>query len=238
MNDTPPPRRIAVVGRGRLGSALALALQAAPPLARGEPVPAASEIVILAVPDDAVARIAAELQPGPIVGHCSGALSLDALAPHAERFSLHPLMTLTAGATPGDLAGAGAAIAGSSLRTLELARELASLAGLEPFVVAEADRAIYHAAASIASNFLVTLEATADRVFASLGVEHRHVATLARASLENWAALGGVRALTGPIARGDHATVARQRAALAQREPDLLALFDSLGHATERLAAA
>lgn len=61
----------------------------------------------------------------------------------------------------------------------------------------------------MASNFLVTVEATADRLFAAVGVEHRHVVTLARASLESWAVLGGRRALTGPIARGDHATVER-----------------------------
>ena len=59
-----------------------------------------------------------------------------------------------------------------------------------------------------------------------------------RASVDNWAALGAERALTGPIARGDEATVARQRAAVAERLPDDLALFDALADATRRLAAA
>jgi len=237
MNDIPPSRRIAVIGRGRLGSVLAPALHAEPALARGEPIGPGTEVVILAVPDAALAPLAAALAPGPVVGHCSGALSLDVLAPHRERFSLHPLMTLTAESQPRQLIGAGAAIAGSSPRALALAGELAQGAGLEPFRLAEEDRALYHAAASIASNFLVALEAIADRLFSSVGVEHRHAAALARASLENWATLGAQRALTGPIARGDSATVARQRAALAARAPDLLGLFDALAAATASLGA-
>ncbi len=192
--------------------------------------------MILAVPDGAIAELAASLSPGPPVGHCSGALTLDALAPHAERFSLHPLMALTADRAPAALRGAGAAIAGSTPRSLALARELAQRAGLEPFAVAEDDRALYHAAASIASNFLVTIEAIADSLFAAVGVEHRHAATLARASLENWAG-GGARALTGPIARGDRATVERQRDAIAERAPAVLRTFDALADATRALAA-
>ena len=133
MNDIPPSRRIAVIGRGRLGSVLAPALHAEPALARGEPIAPGTEVVILAVPDAALAPLAAELAPGPVVGHCSGALSLDVLAPHRERFSLHPLMTLTAESEPRQLIGAGAAIAGSSPRALALAGELARGAGLEPF---------------------------------------------------------------------------------------------------------
>jgi predicted short-subunit dehydrogenase-like oxidoreductase (DUF2520 family) len=237
MNDIPPSRRIAVIGRGRLGSVLAPALDAEPPLARGERIAPGTDVVILAVPDAALAPLAAELTPGPLVGHCSGALSLDVLAPHVERFSLHPLMSLTADSGPQQLIGAGAAIAGSSPRALVIAGELAARAGLEPFRLADEDRALYHAAASIASNFLVALESIADRLFSSVGVEHRHTATLARASLENWATLGGERALTGPIARGDSATVARQRDALAARAPDLLGLFDALADATVSLGA-
>src|ERR1019366_5136030 len=148
--------------------------------------------------DAALAPLAAGLTPGPVVGHYSGALSLDVLAPHVERFSLHPLMSLTAESGPQQLIGAGAAIAGSSPRALAIAGGLAARAGLEPFRLADEDRALYHAAASIASNFLVAL---------------------------------------GPIARGDSATVARQRAALAARAPDLLGVFDALAAATASLGA-
>ena len=146
-------------------------------------------------------------------------------------------MTLTISSGPNELAGAGAAVAGSTARSLALARELAEQAGLEPFQVAEDDRALYHAAASIASNFLITVEAIAERLFAAVGVERRHAATLARASLENWARSGAAQALTGPIARGDGATVERQRVALAARAPELLGTFDALADATRALAA-
>ena len=236
MNDTDNLCAPAVIGDGRLGRVLARALDAGAPLRRGELPPANARAVLLAVPDGAIAQLAASLPAGIPLGHCSGALTLDSLVPHEERFSLHPLMTLTMQSGPQALAGAGAAVAGSTPRSLALARELAQRAGLEPFEVAEADRALYHAAASIASNFLVTVEEIADRLFAAVGVEHRHAATLARASLENWARSGAQRALTGPIARGDGATVERQRVALAARAPDVLGTFDALADATRALA--
>ena len=98
------------------------------------------------------------------------------------------------------------------------------------------DRAAYHAAASIASNFLVTVEAAAERLAATAGVERELLVPLVRATVENWARLGPQRALTGPVARGDEATVARQRAAVAERTPELLTLFDALVDATRALA--
>ena len=107
---------------------------------------------------------------------------------------------------------------------------------MRPVHVADADRAAYHAAASIASNFLVTLEGLAERLAATAGVEREPLVALVEASVANWAALGAERALTGPIARGDEATVARQRAAVAERLPEELALFDALADATRRLA--
>jgi predicted short-subunit dehydrogenase-like oxidoreductase (DUF2520 family) len=170
-----------------------------------------------------------------LVGHCSAATTLAALAPH-EAFSLHPLMTVTpAGAT---FAGATAAIAGATPRALAVADRLATTLGMRPVTVADADRAAYHAAASIASNFLVTLEGLAERLAATAGVDRAPLVALVEASVANWAALGAERALTGPIARGDEATVARQRAAVAERLPEELALYDALTDATRRLAAA
>src|SRR5690606_34421565 len=94
----------------------------------------------------------------------------------------------------------------------------------------------YHAAASIASNFLVTLQAAAERIAATAGVDRAALVPLVRATVDNWAALGPERALTGPLVRGDEATVARQRAAIAQRAPELTALFDALADATRALA--
>jgi len=227
---------LAIVGQGRLGHALAAALTRAGydvlgPLGRGADGEAA-DAVLLCVPDAEIARAAALIPPGRPVGHCSGATGLDALVPH-EAFSLHPLMTVTAEGTRFE--GAGAAIAGSTPRAVSLATELAIDLGMRPVVVADGDRAAYHAAASIASNFLVTLEAAAERVARTAGVDRELLVPLVRATVENWAALGPERALTGPVARGDDGTVARQRAAVADRAPDLMPLFDALVDATRTL---
>ena len=107
---------------------------------------------------------------------------------------------------------------------------------MHPTTVADEDRAAYHAAASIAANFLVTLEGAAERLAAGAGVDRALLVPLVRAAVENWARHGAAEALTGPIARGDEETVARQRAAVAERTPDLLPLFDALADATRALA--
>jgi predicted short-subunit dehydrogenase-like oxidoreductase (DUF2520 family) len=229
---------IAIVGAGRLGSALSAALGAAGyvvlgPLGRGADARGASA-VLLCVPDGEIASAAAAIESGPLVGHCSGATGLDVLAPH-EAFSLHPLMTVPAGAPAGVLAGAGCAVDGSTPRALAAAEALAAALGMRAVRVAEEDRVAYHAAASIASNFLVTIEGAAARLAATAGVDRELLAPLVRAAVENWAARGAEDALTGPIARGDDETVARQRAAIEERTPDLLPLFDALVDATRAL---
>ena len=153
-------------------------------------------------------------------------------------FSLHPLMTVTAQTPASAFAGAGAAVAGSSPQMRDLARALAALLGMRPIEIAPEDRAAYHAAASIASNFLVTLEGAAERLAAAVGMEREDLLPLVRATVENWSRLGAEAALTGPVARGDERTVAAQRQAIAERAPDLLALFDTMVDATRALAAA
>lgn len=229
--------RLAVVGRGRVGVAFAAALtevgyDVIGPLGR-EADPAGAGAVLLCVPDAAIADAAAAIAPGPLVGHCSGATGLAPIAPH-EAFSLHPLMTVTAGTTTFN--GAGAAIAGSTPRALRLASELAVAVGLRPVEIDDRDRPAYHAAASIASNFLITLEAAAERMAASAGLDRELLLPLVRATVENWARLGADQALTGPVARGDQSTVAMQRAAVSDRAADLLPLFDALVVATRALA--
>jgi predicted short-subunit dehydrogenase-like oxidoreductase (DUF2520 family) len=227
---------ITVIGRGRLGSALAAALSAGEPMGRGSDG-AGADVVILAVPDAEIAAAAACVASGRLVGHCSGATTLEPLAPH-EAFSLHPLMTVPTGpARPAAFAGARCAVAGSTPRALAVAHELAERLGMIAAKIDDADRAAYHAAASMASNFLVTLEAAAERVLATAGADRDMLVPLVRAAVENWAALGPERALTGPIARGDEATVERQREAVAERAPVLLPLFDALADATRDLAA-
>jgi predicted short-subunit dehydrogenase-like oxidoreductase (DUF2520 family) len=246
--------RLAIVGRGRLGSALAAALTAVGcdvigPLGRGSnghtPTSGPTstndhsatndhtvDAVLLCVPDAQIEAAASLITPGPLVGHCSGATTLAPLAPH-EAFSLHPLMTVTPYGA--QFAGAGAAIAGTTARATEFAAGLAAALGMRAVTIADDDRAAYHAAASIASNLLITLEAAAERIAVSAGADRELLLPLVRATIENWAALGPERALTGPVARGDEATVARQRAAVADRAPDLLPMFDALVAATRTL---
>jgi predicted short-subunit dehydrogenase-like oxidoreductase (DUF2520 family) len=237
----PPPERVVIVGRGRAGTDLAGAFSAAGvavigPLGRGAGAHGA-QAVLLCVPDAEIAAAAGAVERGPAVGHCSGATGLDVLAPHPA-FSLHPLMTFSGDGRPVRLTGAGAAVAGSTPQTLALARALARALGLQAIEVDPGDRIAYHAAASIASNFLVTLEAAAERLAASAGLERRLLLPLVRATVENWGSLGPERALTGPLARGDERTVVRQRAAVAERTPELVELFDALATATRALAAA
>lgn len=229
---------VTIVGDGRVGRSMAAALRAAGvevrgPLGRGATGEAA-DIVMLAVPDAEIGPAARLIAAGPLVGHFSGATTLEPLAPH-EALSIHPLMTVADQSAVFD--GVPAAIAGSTPRALEAAATIARTLGMTPFEVADADRAAYHAAASIASNFLVTLEGFAEELADTAGVPRDALAPLVRATVENWRAQGAASALTGPIARGDEATVARQRTAVAERMPQRLALFDALADATRDLAA-
>ena len=229
------PRHCVVVGAGRMGSALAAALRDAGlevtgPLRRGEECPRAVDCVLLCVPDAEIGQAAGNVPRGPLVGHVSGATTLVPLAPH-EAFSLHPLMTV-----PARFDGAGAAVAGSTDRALATARTLAEALGMRPFEIADDDRAAYHAAASMASNYLVALEDAAERLLATTGASRELLVPLVRMTVENWAR-DGAGALTGPIARGDEETVARQRAAVEERAPELLELFDALADSTRVLVA-
>jgi len=230
--------RVVIIGAGRVGRAFAAALTEAGvevggPLARGARADGAA-IVLLAVPDAEIAVVAASVAPGALVGHFSGATTLEPLAAH-DGFSIHPLMTITGPDT--SLSDAPAAVAGASPRSLAIARTLARTVRMRPFDVADADRAAYHAAASIASNFVLTLEDFAEELARSAGVPRDALGPLVRASIDNWQRHGAASALTGPIVRGDEATVARQRAAVAERVPERLALFDALAQATRDLAA-
>jgi predicted short-subunit dehydrogenase-like oxidoreductase (DUF2520 family) len=232
---TPLPRHCAVVGPGRIGSALVPALRAAGlrvtgPLGRGQRCTEA-DCVLLCVPDAEIGQAAFHVAPGPLVGHVSGATTLEPLAGH-EAFSLHPLVTV--GRRPAVFEGVPAAIAGTSERSLATARALAEALGMTPFEIADADRAAYHAAASMASNYLVALENAAERLLATTGPSRELLVPLVRATVDNWAR-DGADALTGPIARGDDDTVARQRAAVEERTPELLELWDALAGSTREL---
>ena len=247
-HDTLPRPRVGVVGAGRLGTALAAALDRAGypvegPAGRGE-VPSGCDGIVLCVPDAEIPAAATTVAgAAPLVGHTSGATPIAALeaAAGAGRFGLHPLQAFADGAGPDAFAGAGCAIAGDSDEAFAFADRLARDLGMTPFAIAEDGRAAYHAAASIASNFLVALEAAAERVAGAAGLEATEaralLAPLVRRTVEQWAAAGPERALTGPVARGDEATVAAQREAVAAAAPELVPMFDMLVERTRELAA-
>jgi predicted short-subunit dehydrogenase-like oxidoreductase (DUF2520 family) len=224
-----------IVGAGRLGTVLATALSTHPALKRGEAVPEEAEVVLLCVPDGKIAEVAATIPLGPLLGHCSGATGLDVFG-EREGFSLHPLMSVPNGSEPSVLRGAGAAVDATSERALATAHTLANGLGMHATRVKPEDRAAYHAAGAIAANFLVALEACAERLAATTGITRAQLAPLVLATAEQWARLGPEAALTGPIARGDEGTVARHRAVIAERTPELLPVWTELAEVTRAVA--
>lgn len=227
----PELGQVAIVGAGRLGTALAAALRAsgvdvAGPLRRGEQPGPDVAVVLLCVPDRVIGEVATTIPVGPLVGHCSGATTLEPLAGH-DCFSLHPLMTVPAGIFT-DFRDVPCAVAGHAV-----AEVLASRLGMRPIRVRDADRAAYHAAASMASNFLVVLEDAAEQVAATAGLARADLAPLVRATVENWCRQGP-DALTGPVVRGDQETISAHREALRDRTPALLPLYDAMVEVARR----
>lgn len=215
--------RVQVIGSGRVGSAVSARL-----LERGVAVTTDDpDVVLLCVPDTAIADVSRRLAPGRAwVGHVSGATPLAALEPHERRFSLHPLQTFDRSGNAAQLDGAWAAISGETEDGLAVARELAGLLGLRPFVLADEDRTLYHAGAVFASNYLVTLQRAAVR----LGVPAEGVVPLMTRTIENGFDL------TGPIARGDWATIEAHKDAIRATHPELENLYETLAEATVLLA--
>jgi len=226
-----------VIGAGRLGHALSRALRGAGatvsgPLVRDAVLPTC-DVVLLCVPESSIAVASAAIPVGPVVGHCSASYPMDALAPH-ERFVAHPLLPITKEGA--DFRGAVCATDGSTPHAMQIAEQLAHTVGMRPVHVAADKRALYHAAAAMAANFITTLEDAAEQLAAPCGITRAELAPLVRAALENWIALGGQRALVGPVSRGETETVARQRAAVADTAPHLLPVWDALEQSTRMLA--
>ena len=213
-----------VIGRGRVGSALAARLEERGVALRED----AAELVLLCVPDTAIRDVAHSLTPGPWVAHVSGATALAALDPHERRFSMHPLQTFTRARGAEQLDGAWAAVTAETNAGLELGFELARVLGLEPFELADAERPLYHAGAAVASNYLVTLHEAAANLVAAAGAPPEALEPLMRRTIEN-----GFE-LTGPIERGDWATVEAHREAIRRVRPDLEPLYDVLAEATAK----
>jgi predicted short-subunit dehydrogenase-like oxidoreductase (DUF2520 family) len=214
---------VQVIGSGRVGSAVSARLRG-----RGLTVSEQGELVLLCVPDGAIAEVARELEPGPWVAHVSGATPLAVLDPHRRRFSLHPLQTFTRTRGAEQLDGAWAAVTAESNEALEVGFWLARTLGLQPFELADDARQLYHAGASIASNYLVTLHEVAAELFRAAGAPPEALVPLMRRTIDN-----GFE-LTGPIGRGDWATVEAHRRAIRAARPELETLYDVLAEATAR----
>ncbi len=222
---------VRVIGTGRAGGAVAARLrERGVEVKSGREVAADADLVILAVPDNAIREVAASLGIGPWVAHLSGATTLDALDPHERRFSVHPLQTLTTERGAEQLDGAWGAITAETDDAMTRAGWLAERLGLRAFPLRDADRPLYHAAAVIAGNFLVTLYRSAARLCDEVGAPPEALVPLMQRTIEN----GFV--LTGPIARGDWATVEAHLEALTQRAPDLVPMYRALADATKAVS--
>jgi predicted short-subunit dehydrogenase-like oxidoreductase (DUF2520 family) len=217
--------RAHVIGAGRVGSALAARLrERGLELDGSEP-----ELVVLCVPDRAIAEVAQALPPGPWVAHVSGATPLAALEPHTRRFSLHPLQTFTLHRGPEQIDGAFAAVSAETDEAADVGFSLARTLGLEPFALLDARRAVYHAGAAVASNYLVTLRRAAGSLFEAAGAPPEALDPLMRRTIEN-----GFE-LTGPIARGDWATVDAHLTAIRAERPQLEQMYVTLAETTKAL---
>jgi predicted short-subunit dehydrogenase-like oxidoreductase (DUF2520 family) len=189
-------------------------------LGRGDPLAGAAagvDVLVLATPDARVAEVAAAVAPvdSTVIVHLSGALGLDVLAPHRRRASLHPLVPLPSAEVGRARLRGGITFAVSGDPA---ARSLAEILGGTCVEIDEDDRAAYHAAACIAANHVVALLGQVERVAGSIGLGLDAFLPLAAAAVADAAALGPAAALTGPAARGDDATLARHRRALAPQE--------------------
>jgi predicted short-subunit dehydrogenase-like oxidoreductase (DUF2520 family) len=217
--------RAHVIGAGRAGSAIAARLRE-----RGLELSEASpELVLLCVPDRAIAEVAAAISPGPWVAHVSGATPLAALDPHVRRFSVHPLQTFTRARGAEQLDGAFAAITADTEEAREIGLWLARTLGLEPFTLGDSKRVAYHAGAAIASSYLVTLRRAAGSLLEAAGAPPEALDPLMRRTIENHFEL------TGPIARGDWATVDAHVTAIRKERPELEAMYVTLAETTKAL---
>jgi predicted short-subunit dehydrogenase-like oxidoreductase (DUF2520 family) len=218
---------IRIVGaRGRVGSTLSTRLAE-----RGIALDSASpELVLLCVPDRAIAEVSAATSIGPWLAHVSGATPLDALDPHVRRFGLHPLQTFSTARGPEQLDGAWGAVTAETDEAREAGRWLAETLGLRPFDLDDDKRAAYHAGAAMASNYLVTLRAAAGSLLEAAGVPPDALDPLMRGVMDT-----GFE-LTGPIARGDWETIERHLAVIRAERPELEELYLVLAAATARIA--
>lgn len=206
-----------------------------------------TDVVILAVRDDGIKPLAESLARTRVIGerhvvlHLSGVQGQEALGPlvstRASLGSLHPLQTIVEpDRAPARLKGAWAAVEGMP-RAMETGETLAQDIGMRPFRIATKAKAIYHAGAVFASNYLVVVEAVAQRLLRHAGLSDADawaaLRPLVEGTIENLSRAEPKSALTGPVARGDTATIVRHLESLAI---DDAKLYRALGRAALDLA--
>lgn len=224
---------ICIVGAGRVGRALAdrLSERALQVRTTGRDLRVdGADLVVICVPDRAIGAVARAVATGPWIAHTSGAARLEVLAPHRRRFSLHPLQTFQAGLGPGQLDGTFAAVSGESPEAIGTGLWLADTLGVRAFELADADRPAYHAAATMAASFLVTLHGAAAELMESAGAPVEGLAPLMRRTVDNGFAP------TGPFVRGDQVTIEAHLEAIRERRPRLEPLYRVLAEATTAAA--
>lgn len=210
---------------------------------------ASGEVVVLGVPDDAIAAVCGDLallgsfRAGQSVLHLSGAVPLEALAAAgragARVLALHPLQTFPDVESALErLPGSAVAVTAADEGGWALGERLARDVGGRPFRLADGRKPLYHAGAVLGSGFLAAAEALAARVLGAAGVEDplEALAPLSRAALENALRLGPAVALTGPVARGDAGTLRRNLEALSAHAPEAVAAYVALADAALDLA--
>lgn len=257
---------IAVIGAGRAGTACAVRWRraghtivavhgrAATPARADEHLPGVpfardpvaattgADLVVLAVPDDAIADTASalDLPAGAWAAHLSGALGLSALdGAGGRRLAIHPLQTFPDVRLAIErLDGCSVAVGADDDEGLALGASLARDLGGRPFRLTDDLRPLYHAAAVLGSNDVVALSALAIDAMARAGVPDpgRALAVLQRATVENVETLGPAAALTGPVVRGDAATVEANLTALAAAFPGAVDAYVVLAGAALDLA--
>jgi predicted short-subunit dehydrogenase-like oxidoreductase (DUF2520 family) len=242
--------RLAIIGHGRLATALAHTFGDRVVVLAGRDDDVLRhdfDVLWIATTDAAIADVAEAIAPrrarwdGLTVVHSAGAIGPSVLEPFSQRgartLALHPNVSLTGDEPvgPGTIWG----VTPCDERSMTAADEI--LAGSDPRLVAvdEKRRVLYHAAATAAANFSLTLFAAAERLYAAAGVEatlaRELVAAFARTSIERAESTGPRAALTGPIARGDDTVVVAQLRSIAREVPELSHLFAALADATRAL---
>jgi predicted short-subunit dehydrogenase-like oxidoreductase (DUF2520 family) len=245
--------RVAAVGGRRAPQAKAAAARIGPGVrsCRIDEAARCGRLVLLTVPDDAIETVCGELARagafarGAVVAHCSGALSSEVLAPARDRCgaavgSLHPLQTFAdVDAAVAAFPGTHCFIEGDEPAAGELAALAEAIGGRAVRIAADA-KPLYHAAAVLACSHLTCLLDAALVAAGRAGIPGAQAGEalrpLVEATVANVFRTGPAAALTGPIARGDHALVARQVRRLAAEDPHLAALYRALGEWAVALA--